>query len=179
MRVGVDAGCLGVKSSQKFGVYRMAKELLSALAKIDKANEYILYSFLPIEKEILKLSTKFTNRIVRPARGWHYLALPLAVWQDQIEVFLGLSQALPAFCRCRKIVMIHYLGFAIKPQYYPSSGRLVRITQAAIKRTDKIIAVSQTTKRDLQRIYGVKSQKIKVIYEGVNQEVFYAKEKND
>jgi glycosyltransferase involved in cell wall biosynthesis len=155
----------------------MAKEMLTALVKRDQTNEYILYSFEPIGKGVIKLSTKFVNRVIRPVWGWNHLALPVAVWRDKIEVFLGLSQALPAFLRCRKIVIVHDAGFAVKPDFYTHSARLARVTAMAVKRADKVIAVSKTTKRDVQMVYGIKNKKIRVIYEGVNHQVFKPSEK--
>ena len=43
-----------------------------------------------------------------------------------------------------------------------------RVFSGAIKKADKIIAVSEHTKKDIIRFYKIIPEKIKVIYEGVN-----------
>lgn len=43
----------------------------------------------------------------------------------------------------------------------------------SIKKASHIIAVSRRTKADIQRFFGVEQKKISVVYEGVNEKLFY------
>src|SRR5438034_10973470 len=97
MKIGVDAGCLGIKDDRlKVGVYRVAVELLRQLGKIDKANRYYLYSFYPIDKKLMEsFGPRMSNVLVVPSRGWMRIWLPFRILSQRPDVFLGLNQALP------------------------------------------------------------------------------------
>lgn len=169
MKIGVDAGCLGIKDERlKLGVYQFTFQMLRELGKIDRYNQYLLYSFYPIDQKIMdQLSSKMSNTVVRPAKGWNYLALPIRLLKDKIDFFIGPSQSLPAFLNCPSIVIVHDLIFERFPKFYPESfAQLRRITKLSVKKATKIIAVSQATKKDLMDIYQLRKEKIMVEYYG-------------
>ncbi len=77
--------------------------------------------------------------------------------------------------KTKTVVTIHDLAFKIFPQFFPKKDlrRLNFFTDYAAGRADKLIAVSNSTKNDLLRIYpGIDEQKIKVIYHGYDREIF-------
>jgi glycosyltransferase involved in cell wall biosynthesis len=57
------------------------------------------------------------------------------------------------------------------PEFFPLDKlawhRLETRPKQQLKRADAVIAVSDSTKQDIERFYGVKSEKIKIIYSGV------------
>jgi glycosyltransferase involved in cell wall biosynthesis len=71
----------------------------------------------------------------------------------------------------KKIVIAHDLSFAIHPRFFNLRDR---IWHRAIKprelygAADIIIAVSENTKRDLTNIFGIREEKIRVVYPGVS-----------
>lgn len=169
MKIGVDAGCLGIKDERlKLGVYQFTCQLLKELGKIDRQNEYRLYSFYPISPKVMgQFGLQMKNIIVRPARGWNYLALPIWLLKDRIDFFIGPSQSLPAFFNCPSVVIVHDLIFEQFPNFYPESfAQLRRITKLSVKKATKIIAVSRATKKDLIDFYQVQKEKIMVRYYG-------------
>jgi glycosyltransferase involved in cell wall biosynthesis len=92
-------------------------------------------------------------------------------------------QALP-FLKSKKIVStitIHDLAFKIFPQFFPKKDlrRLNLFTDFAIKHSDKIIAISQSTKNDILKFYPqIKEEKIKVIHHGFDPDLFQKKISN-
>ena len=171
MIIGVDAGCLGVTDKRlKTGVYYFAYYLLKNLLKIDKRNQYLLYSFHPLDTGVLRqFGSGAKNLVLRPSKGWLNFRLSLEFWLNKPDIFLGLNQALPLFHPVKSIIYIHDLAFEHYPACYPDSyPRLSRQTRYAVRHCDKIVAVSQSTKNDLVRLYNVDSEKIKVICHGVS-----------
>ncbi|MGB9911149.1 MAG: glycosyltransferase [Microgenomates group bacterium] len=182
-RIGIDGGCLGVKDERlKVGVYQVAYHLLKEWGKLEdlKNTEFLIYSFLPIEKKILKeFGSNFKNIVIKPKKGWNWLWLPLKLLKDKPDLFLGLSQSLPKFLPCPGFVLVHDLSFEHYPACYPKSYfQLRRITQEAVKKAKKIIAVSKATKNDLIKFYKVPEEKIEVVYEGVDLSFKPAKKKS-
>ena len=95
MKIGVDAGCLGIKDERlKVGVYNVVKNFLIELVKLDKDNIYLLYSFEEIDKNLMaKFGKNFRNIVVRPKKGWLKVWLPLRIFLDKPKVFLALNQS--------------------------------------------------------------------------------------
>lgn len=169
MKIGVDAAILATKTN-KTGNYWLSFNLLKALAKIDKKNQYILYSFEPIPKKILSSFGKnFHNKVVRPIKFWLQVRVSLELLINKIDVFLGLNQALPLYSSKKSVVFVLDLAFELFPALFTNKSKLSWQTKRAIRKADKIIAISKSTKHDLVRIYGVLSNKITVNYPGGHQ----------
>lgn len=169
MRIGIDAGCLGVVDIRlKTGVYSAVSQIIYHLSKIDKKNSYILYSQNRIQREYInQLGNNFQNKVAGPSRFWLTVGLSKQIITDRLDLFIGFNQALPFIKAKKNLVVVHDLAFELFPQYYPLEGkRLSRLTKFAVRRADKIVAVSNSTKKDIGRLYKVAEDKIQVIYHG-------------
>jgi len=176
MKIGVDAGCLGITDERlKVGVYQIAKNLFIELSKIDKKNKYFLYSFYPIEKSLLQqFGSNTRNIIVRPIKGWMKIWLPFQLMKDKPEIFLAFGQAIPTkipfFSRNRTIVLFYDLAFERFPDFYLGSyKKLHKQSVYSAKNADAIIAISQKTKEDLVTLYHASEMKIIVSYPGTDK----------
>jgi len=169
MIVGVDAGCLGVSDERlKVGVYQVAYNLFKELARIDRVNEYQLFSFYPIEKKIMTcFGSRVRNIVLRPKRGWSKARLPLELKIHPVDVFLGLSQSLP-YSSSHNILFVYDLAYEHFPRAYPGSfKKLSKNTREGINLANKILTISNSTKNDLIKLYEAPSGKISVCYPGV------------
>lgn len=179
MVIGVDAGTLSVTDDRlKVGVYRVTKQALAALAKIDIINNYRLYTFTAIEEGI---ASGFAGRAEvkqLPKLGWHRVWLPLELRKRPVDVYLGFAQALPSVKTLYDIGFIYDLGFLSHPEAYGSSAKTLKLqTDELVRRADHIITISQATKSDLIREYGLPTEKITVAYPGVDSSFSPAGEK--
>lgn len=77
---------------------------------------------------------------------------------------------IPPFRRnCKSIITIHDLAFLLYPHFLTQeSARYYGQIDEAVKQTDHIIAVSESTKRDTIRLLGAPEHKVTVIYESAN-----------
>lgn len=173
MQIGVDAGGLGITDDRlKAGVFQVAKNLFEQLKIVDKKNTYILYSFYPIDTALLaKFGSNVKSTVVYPARGWSKFWLPIRLMKDNIDLFLGLNQALPQqhLVKYRSIVFFYDLAFEKYPGMYPDSYKKLRSQSLyAAKHADTIITISRTTKKDMHTLYKTPEDKMHVAYLGVN-----------
>ncbi|MEO0101133.1 MAG: glycosyltransferase family 1 protein [candidate division WOR-3 bacterium] len=172
MRIGIDVSRL---QEEKRGVGHYLFNLLENISRLDKEDEFYLYSPRPI---------KFY-----PAQGgnWHYrfghLPLPGSFWfqtegkkfiaKDEIDIFLGSCNIIPLNLpkRIKKVLVIHDLVFIFYPERMANYNRLVHklFFEKSIKVTDYLIALSNRMKRDIIQYFRVESKKIFVIYEGVRE----------
>lgn len=83
------------------------------------------------------------------------------------------SHVVPVMHPRRTVVTVHDLGYLLYPQAH---GRLSRLyldmsTRFSAHAARRVIAISQATKHDLVKHYGVPSRKIRVVYHG-RDEIF-------
>ncbi|MCW1971099.1 MAG: glycosyltransferase family 4 protein [Anaerolineae bacterium] len=86
------------------------------------------------------------------------------------RVFHATEHLLPPLAQAKRVFTFHDAIFALFPQYHLPMNLLYLNTMMPrfLRRADAIIAVSECSKRDCVRLYGVDPAKIRVIYEGVN-----------
>lgn len=110
---------------------------------------------------------------------WRTFFIAPQLKREGVELFHGLSNELPTGLRergIRSIVTIHDLIFEVLPACYKPADRLIyrQKFRSACRRADRVVAVSECTKRDIVRLYGIDPQKIEVIYQGCDE--MFAKE---
>ncbi|MGH2469115.1 MAG: glycosyltransferase family 4 protein [Chloroflexota bacterium] len=154
---------------------RLTRQLLAALFARDPNTTYRLL-YAPASHTDLSALPRRANVGVRraplPERwqtvAWHRLHLPL--WADSllggVDVFHSPDFVLAPVRQARTLLTIHDLSFAIVPECAEPSLRryLDRAVPRSVHTADRIAADSQATADDLQRLYGVPSAKIEVLY---------------
>ena len=80
--------------------------------------------------------------------------------------------AIPPHRHGKGLVTIHDLSFLVVPECAESGLRkyLTATVPRAVAKADQIVAVSQHTKRDLVNLLGVRDDKIRVVYNGVDKQ---------
>jgi glycosyltransferase involved in cell wall biosynthesis len=112
---------------------------------------------------------------------WEHFILPIRLKRMGINVFHGPASLIPfRKNHCGLIVTIHDLVAFLFPETIPLKyGAYMRyLLRQAVKRADKIIAVSYHTKKDLIQILKVPSEKIVVIHEAPSP-IFYPYDKKE
>ena len=90
-------------------------------------------------------------------------------------LFHGLSAELPSGLRkagIASVVTVHDLIFLRYPRYYKAIDRLLytRKYKKACREADRIIAISEATKRDIVDFFGIAPDKIDVVYQGCDEQ---------
>ncbi len=99
--------------------------------------------------------------------------LPVLLKKYKINLFISPYYKLPFFTRVPKIITVHDIGFITFPIEYYARTRFYRMFAAPYLRiclavSKKIIAVSEYTKFEILKKYGIASDKIIVIYNSIN-----------
>lgn len=127
------------------------------------------YKKLNFKDEII-LSNKIISdsKILRII--WEQIILPLKSKKQQIDILHCPAHVIPLFSSQITVVTVHDLAFKLFPKTFRWQNRIYLnlIVPLSIKRADMIIAVSKNTKEDIVKEYGINPDKIKVIYNGVN-----------
>ena len=164
MRIGIDVRVL---SFGETGFSRYINNLLRNLVKLDRENAYILYLNRAQEIPPIEGYKNFSVRVINgPFLVYKYLLLPFYLMKDKIDLFHSMTHDLPFLVFCKKIVTFYDLNLELLPQLYIFKLRMLsylRISKFSAYFANKIIAISENTKRDIVKLYKIPAEKIKVI----------------
>jgi glycosyltransferase involved in cell wall biosynthesis len=178
----------------KAGLGRYAEELIAALATDrqragGKGDEIVAFYHDAANatpgKLIQSLTCIATAQTPYPWRLRALMANVLNLSQDNLfaqssantreplsapKLFHATEHLLPRFKKIKTVFTLHDLIFKFFPQHHLPRNRFFLNTAMPLflKRADAIICVSEHTKRDAMKTYGVPESKIRVIYEGVH-----------
>jgi len=171
--------CIDVSAAvhRRAGLGRYAHGLIAALVE-QGAHEYTAFYHQRGEAHLAppidRLPQLTTSLTVRPWRLRTALAYFSGLGMDAmfagVDVFHATEHLLPRLRRVRSVFTLHDLIFQFDPDSHkPLNIAFLRTMMPRFLRAaDAIIAVSECSKRDAARIYGVPADKIWVIYEGVD-----------
>lgn len=176
MKIAIQAADLDAERIDGTRVYIL--NLLKHFGELDSSSEFLIYHKKKFNPELTP--PYFSNyRVIKKPFPffWTQSRFAWEIWKDKPDVLWMPMQALPFWRRkeLKTVVTIHDLAFKYFLDHFPRKDlrRLNWFSDYAIKKADKIIAVSQSTKKDILKFYPrVKEEKIKVIYHGFDQEVF-------
>jgi len=172
MLIGIDAS--KVVKPFKTGTETYTIELLKALSKIDKENDYLLYSPKPLGGKIPALGKNFKERVIPFGRFWSQIRLSVEMMTKKPDVLFVPAHTIPLIHPKKTIVTLHDLGFKHFPHLYSQKEILYHnwAMNVAVKRASHIIAISEFTKADLLQNYTINPDRITVVYEGYDEELF-------
>lgn len=230
MKIGIDAS--RANREYKTGTEWYSYYLLRSLARIDKKNEYILYTDKPLTEGLINLSSdnpqvlkeekvKFDKKgfqILKSPHNnfkakvlkwpfsffWTLGRLSLEMIFKKPDILFVPAHSLPLFFPKKTVNTIHDIAFKkeqklYQKQIFPYKGKKFRVylnclirtvtlgrlscnsvdyldwsTKFALKKAKKVITVSNFTKKELLRTYKkAKEDKIQVIYNGYNTEIYH------
>lgn len=171
MKIGFD----GKRITQNFtGLGNYSRFILNILAQYYPNNQYCIYTpKKPKNGFIFSDSSSITFHYPKKHflnSLWRSFGIVKSLKEEKIDLFHGLSNEIPFGLKkagIASVVTIHDLIFLRYPQYYPWFDRKIYELKVryACKQADKIIAISEQTKRDLIYFLGVNESKIEVIYQ--------------
>jgi len=150
------------------GLGRYIFDLTKNLVESDKDNEYIIY-----------LKNRPRNKLSFNGENWRVEVLGFGkLWRDfglffapKSDIYIFNTPVMPLFFKPKKSIVIA-LDFAYK--YFESKNikekirnfLLFRMNKFALRRADKIVSISEATKKDIINFFEILPSKIEVIYPG-------------
>lgn len=176
MRIGFDAKRAFFNKS---GLGNYSRDIIRSLVKYYPEHEYYLYtpskqrSILFMDFENIKISTPFRAKSKLMQSYWRSVKLTSRLKQDNIEIYHGLSNELPRNIqksKVKSVVTIHDLIFLRYPEWYNSIDRTIYRSKFKFSCwvADRVITISEQTKKDIIEFYGIEEQKINVVYQSCN-----------
>lgn len=178
MKIGFD----GKRAVQNFtGLGNYSRYIADILCHFFPENEYVLYAPQKRNNKRLDILTeKYPQlHLSYPAASfwrkfsslWRIFGITHQLEKENASIFHGLSNELPLNIHksdIKSVVTIHDLIFLRYPQYYHFIDRKIYTYKfrKACENADKIIAISECTKRDIIQYFHIPTDKIEVVYQG-------------
>ena len=174
MKIAIDATII---RDEITGTGFYITNLINGLKEIDNLNHYYIFGD---EKYIIKhinlkgienfkiIHKRFKNRFIRVL--WEYFILPLSLRALKFDILHSPNYITPLLKFKFKIILtIHDLTFLLFPEKHTITKRLLfgKMISFYIKKADKIISVSENTKKDILQFFNIPEEKIAVTYESI------------
>lgn len=172
MRIAIDATIL---SNENTGTGFYIINLIKGLGKIkDKNLQYYIFVKKDLVPDVVDITgdnfhiidINFKPRFLRVI--WQFLFFPFTLRRLRIDVLHSPNYITPLYRLGFKIIVtIHDLTFCLMPEKYTITKRLFYklLVPVFIKIADKVISVSENTKKDMIKLFKVPENKIYVTYE--------------
>jgi glycosyltransferase involved in cell wall biosynthesis len=176
MNIAINGLFLSLKNT---GGGRYLTDLVAGLQPFGRDIKYFLFTNNNINRNKI-VSSPFVETIdcgwmirFRPSRIlWENLILPEVIKKRKIDLLHAAGFTLPGRISCKSVITIFDMTFFTMPQLHLASkvAYFQKMIPVALKKADKIIAISKQTKNDIINIFGVAQDKIRVIYIGAGKE---------
>ena len=169
MRIAID-----VRKLRDYGVGTYVRNLLRYLSRIDRTTEYVLLcrrEDCGVEEE---LGENF-RAVVEDAPGYsvrEQISVPIALRREGVDLFHAPHYVLPPLTPCKSVVTIHDCIHLRFPQYLPNRLGYAYARASlwtAAHRSDRVLTVSDASKRDILRYFRIPPSKIDVIYNAIDE----------
>jgi|YelNatPaOPRAMG01_1025707.scaffolds.fasta_scaffold02914_4 glycosyltransferase involved in cell wall biosynthesis len=182
MRVGIDARGLGNINRWR-GIGRYTARLVEALArKAEGETELVLFGYgegpsgdlldAGTARQVEWVSVPRLERFTYAGMVAEHLLFARRVAASGVELFHGIDHNLSPFLPCPTLVTVHDLILLVLrgPYLGPTAWAWMRFHRASARRARFVVAVSENTARDVERIWEIPRERIVVVPEGVTPE---------
>jgi glycosyltransferase involved in cell wall biosynthesis len=157
------------------------RQLLGALAKIDERNEYLVFTNRETGRDLAPESPRFRHlpqpvqAEIRPLRIlYEQSSLPSIIEREQVDLVFNPGFTSPKSLQVPAVTVFHDLQHVHHPEYFrkrelPFWNLLLA---QSVRSSAKIIAVSETTRRDVIEHYDLAEDKVVAVPHGVEEAFF-------
>ncbi|MFT5193333.1 MAG: glycosyltransferase involved in cell wall biosynthesis [Cellvibrionaceae bacterium] len=173
---GINAQLLTAESGyRRAGIHVYLSEVLKHLPPLPEIHYKTFTTFPLPDSNITQMEWVETARMTTHPIGriiWEQLVWPFRARWLGCNLIHGAAFALPFVTAIPSVVTIFDLSFIYYPELYPKFRRMYlnMSTRLACKKAKKIIAISESAKNDIMRLFNVEEERVQVIYPGLREE---------
>jgi glycosyltransferase involved in cell wall biosynthesis len=174
-RIGINAHLLsGEAGYRRAGIHQYISQVLRHLPREEDRSTYIIFTRQPDHFAHQPGITAVTShwptehRLVRIA--WEQLVWPWLIRRYKVRLLHSMAFVIPVLSTCPAVVTIYDLSFMHYPEQFPfwQQRYLASQTRRTCGRARRIIAISESSREDIHRFFGVPLPKIDVVLPGVD-----------
>ena len=183
MRIGIDCRTiLNPKHGERAGVGHYSYFLVKSLLALDQKNEYVLFFDYRFQNTKEFKQSNVTIRTFPFSQykrflpfSYSHLLITAYLNREKLDLYHSPANVIPYTYSRPAIVTVHDLAIYKHPEWFPRGQKfsVSILVPRSLSRARRIIAVSEATKKDIVKVFGIPAEKIQVIHEGVVQEKNY------
>jgi len=176
MKIGIDCRQIyEVKNNHGAGIERYVFNLVKNILRLGVEHEFVLFFRETVSEQTVQSLKRIRNFKVIKVKNRvpffsNHVFFTFKLWAEWLDWCLFPANVMPFFYVGKSLLVIHDIAIYTHPEWFPNSqwfSKLIVVPSSLVKAT-KIVAISETTKNDLLRIFKIKkADKISVIYQGV------------
>ena len=147
-----------------------ALELLRHMLELDRETAFSVYLIAPDEALPRQNNVEYVvlPGIARSSLLRNLVAYPAELARRPVDVMVSYT-VLPAFVRCRSVLLLDDVFWIANPQWLPRHLAVPRTlaTRAAVKRADRIVTITEFSKREIMRYLKVPEERIAIVPLGI------------
>lgn len=170
MNIGIDGNEANV--DKRVGISEYAYELLIEFQKFKNDNKFTIYLKEPPKNHMPAPTSNFTYKVIGPKKFWTQFGLPLSLYLERKpQIFFSPTHYAPRFSPIPTVISIMDLSFIHFPDLFAKKDlyQLNSWTKYSVKNAKAILTISNSTKDDIIKLYGVKPEDIYVTYPGIKK----------
>lgn len=173
MKIGIDISQLAYKN---IGVSNYLQNLVENLIKIDDKNEYVLF-FSSLRGNLPNLHISSKNVVIKKFKLpptfldllWNKLhIMPIENFIGNIDVFITSDWTEPPAKKAKKATILYDLIIYKYPK--ETAAKIVEVQKRKLnwvkKESQKVLCISEATKKDAEELLNLSQDKLSVIYPG-------------
>jgi len=174
MRIGINGRFLAAKRT---GVQRAAYNLIRSLVRVDKVNEYVIFTSVEEQSnpDWQRPNVKVVASRIREGESlrnhlWEQFTLPRLAAQHKVDILHSPANLAPLFYKGKSIVHIHDLCFVVNPQWFSFFFRTLYnfVIPRLARRSAKVITNSNNSRNDLLQFCDLQAERVSQVYWAVD-----------
>lgn len=166
--IGFDATPLEVE--RQTGVSRYSAQLLAALVARRDERRYALFASRRLRGAILRGTLGHVGPTLPNRWLWMQLVLPATLARLRPELCHFTNSTAPLLAPCPFVLTLHDMSLFLHPNTQPLKSRvLIRSLIPAVgRRAAAVITVSESARRDILAVLGLRPDRVHVVYEAAS-----------
>lgn len=181
MNIGIDGNEANV--DRRVGIGEYAFEIINEFQKLKtQSARFIIYLKDAPKNHMPAPTSNFSYKIVGPKKLWTQFALPINLYLDRKpDIFFTPTHYAPRFSPIPTAISIMDMSFVFYPELFLKKDlyQLTNWTKYSVLKAKAIFTISNSSKDDIIKTYGVDGTNIYVTYPGVREKASYNVHKVD
>ena len=161
-------------SYRSAGIHTYIAQTLLHLPETDPTVQFTLFATHPpvgLDRSITVEAPRWKTDRPMQRILWEQLALPSATRRVKADALHATAFVAPIIHLAPTVITIYDLSFALFPQFFRGFNQTyLRLgTRLSARRAQRLITISDCTRRDVHRLYNVPLDRIDVAYPGVDE----------